>query len=386
MMNIMIKQKAVYLLCFMMLILTGCWNRIEINDLAIVTGIGIDKGDNGEIELSVQIIIPKGQNVGQEGKSTIVEVGTGKTITDAISKIQQKISRTLFMGHNSVFFISEEIAKEGISNYIDVFARHPFKRLRTYLFVTKNKAVDLLKVTPDLERSSSEVAREFVKSKTVMSVTIKDVLQMLEVKGRGAALPILKLDEEQPDPGNLAMSGTAIFNNGKLVGQIGNGMTRGVLWLRNEIERARITIEPKEGEGMITFQILNANSQLIPKIERGNWKIIVKSKSLDDVIENNSNLNVMNPEIAEKLENQMEKEIDKRIYSVLEYVQKELQSDIFGFDVVFRRHYPEEWEKYKDNWPEKFAEIEVEVQSTVEIERPGRSTLPQGIPDEEVIR
>lgn len=108
--------------------------------------------------------------------------------------------------------------------------------------------------------------------------------------------------------------------------------------------------------------------------------------SIDDVIENNSNLNVMDPEITKKLENQMEKEIDERIHSALEYIQKDLQSDIFGFDKVFRRHYPDEWEKVKDNWPEKFAEIEVEVQSSVDIDRPGRSTHPQGIPEDEVIR
>lgn len=381
----MIKLKVLVFLCFMMLILTGCWDRKEINDLAIITGIGIDKSEDGELEMSVQITVPKEQNGGQGGQSTIVEVGTGKTINDAASKLQQKISRKIFVGHTSVILISEEIAKEGIRNHLDTFARHPDTRLRTYLFITKNKAVDLFKITPDLERSSAEVAREIAKTETGMSVTLKEVLQMLNAEGRGAALPILKIDKE-PDTTNLSMNGTAIFNNGKLVGQIDEAMTRGVLWLRNEMKTAMVTLEPEEGEGLISFKILKANSELIPKIEGDNWKIIVRTTSLDDVVENNSNLNVMNPEITAKLEGQIEKLINERIYSTLDYIQKELHSDIFGFDEAIRRNYPDEWAKVKDKWPEKFASIEVEVQSTVNIERPGRSTTPQGIPEDKVIR
>ncbi len=38
--------------------LSGCWDRIEITDLAIVTAAAIDKKGNNQIELSVQVFIP----------------------------------------------------------------------------------------------------------------------------------------------------------------------------------------------------------------------------------------------------------------------------------------------------------------------------------------
>ncbi|WP_085992236.1 Ger(x)C family spore germination protein [Oceanobacillus senegalensis] len=385
MLNINLKPKVTCLLCFMMLILTGCWDRVEVNDVAIVTGTGVDKTGDGEMELSVQIIIPKAPSGGQGDKLSIVEQSTGKTITDVNSKLQQKLSRKLFVGHNSVLFIGEKKAEEGIHDVLDVFARHPFERLRTYVFVTKDKPIDLLAVTPDLERTSSEVARELAKGKTGLSVTVKDVLQMLNAKGRSAALPILKIDKGSQGSANLSLSGTAIFNNGKLVGEIDDAMTRGVLWVRNEIETANVTVSPENGEGLITFEILEADSKLIPIIDKGKWKLTVRTTSIDDVLENNSNLNIMNPEILKKLENQMQKDIEERIQSALEYVQKDLKSDIFGFDEAFHRHYPDEWAKVEDNWEEKFSEIEVKVQSSVTIERPGRSTTPQGIPKDEVI-
>ncbi|QZT34997.1 hypothetical protein HUR95_07120 [Caldalkalibacillus thermarum TA2.A1] len=49
-------------------LLAGCWDWVEIDDLAIIQGVGIDKRDD-QIELAVELSIPKGaaQVMGQGG-------------------------------------------------------------------------------------------------------------------------------------------------------------------------------------------------------------------------------------------------------------------------------------------------------------------------------
>ncbi|MDG0790058.1 hypothetical protein OMP38_03720 [Cohnella ginsengisoli] len=37
----------------------GCWDRLEINDLALVMATGIDEVEEGQVKLSVQIFVPK---------------------------------------------------------------------------------------------------------------------------------------------------------------------------------------------------------------------------------------------------------------------------------------------------------------------------------------
>lgn len=332
---------------------------------------------------------PKEYTVGQggagQGKLTTVEKATGRTIADASSKLQQKVSRTLFPGHNRILFIGERMAEEGINQHMDFFARDPYPRLRTFVFVTKQNPVDLLKVSPDLEASSGEVARELSRFWIAPSVTIKDLLESFQVKKQATVIPLIEIEEEKPEVFGLQISGTAVLKEGKMVGELDNELTRGILWLRGEIDKADVTIEPEEGEGMITFHIFRASTNLVPKIENGTWKVTAEITSKDDPIQNNSNLDLMNPEIVDKLEKQLEKEIDKRISSALEYVQKELKSDIFGFNELFHRHYPDQWKQVKDKWDDKFAEIEVDLQINVDIQRPGRSTSPQGVPEDEVI-
>ena len=52
-------------LCF----LTGCWDRTELNDLAIELGWGLDQAKNNKVEISAQFIIPSKMGMGQSGRS-----------------------------------------------------------------------------------------------------------------------------------------------------------------------------------------------------------------------------------------------------------------------------------------------------------------------------
>lgn len=383
------KKMAVLLVCIiMLLILSGCWDRIEVNDLAIVVATGLDKTDEGEIELSVQIVNPKSmgsQSSGGQGGGgeNTVEKTTGKTIFDARSKLQEKVSRKLFWGHNHTIFIGKKMAEAGIRKHLDFFSRHPFTRLRAFVFMTDEKPDELLKVTPDLERSSSKVAKDLAKLKVGLSITAKELLDMLSGERRGAVLPKIQIEKEPPYTEGLKIYGAAIFNNGKMTDELDDKEVRGLLWIRDEIDTASVTIEPEKGEGRISFHIFDSSSKLIPSIENENWKIKIEILSEDDVVENETKLDMMNPEIIKKLKGQLEEQIEDRVKLALEIVQKEMKVDVLGFEKAFHRHYPDEWRKA--NWEEVFPEIEVKVSSEVKIRRPGRSTAPEGVPENEVI-
>ena len=40
----------------MLLLLTGCWDQRELTDLTVVTGMAVDKGENGRYKLTVEAI------------------------------------------------------------------------------------------------------------------------------------------------------------------------------------------------------------------------------------------------------------------------------------------------------------------------------------------
>ncbi len=374
---------------FTTIFLTGCWDRVEINDIGIILGAGLDKADNDMIELSVQLAVPKamgGGSGGQSGSSAkpfTVEKVTGRTISDAMSNLQGKFSRHIFWGHNRIIVIGEKLAKEGIQEHLDFFARHHDPRLRSYIFVAE-KASDVLQVIPAVENTSAEVARELAKFHFGLEVTVKELLQMLSGETGACALPWLEVDKELNGKGGLRLYGTVVFRKDKMVGKIDDKLTRGLLWLRDEIKLATVTIEPKENEGDISFIILRSYTVLTPKIQNGKWEMAVKIIIENDALENETKLNLMNPKIVNSLQKQLGKEVDQRIKLTLEEVQKGMGADIFGFGEEFHRKYPKQWSIVKDQWDEKFPEIEVEVKTKAYIRRPGMSTSPQGVPEKEV--
>ena len=135
------KSKLLILItiCF---ILTGCGNYRELNQIAIITGIGIDK-KNEEYEVSVLIAnAQKSETTSKEGESQpTVYSGTGKTLVEAVKVIERKTPKELYLGHINVVLISEDVAEDGFLKVADWLLRNPESRKKFYLILTKDKFI-----------------------------------------------------------------------------------------------------------------------------------------------------------------------------------------------------------------------------------------------------
>ncbi|RKD22846.1 hypothetical protein BEP19_11430 [Ammoniphilus oxalaticus] len=379
------KQLYRILLLFSWLpFVAGCWDRIEINDLAIVVGAGVDKkGD--EVEVTAQIIVPKVLSAegGGAGDETMVRTGRGATITDAVADAQTKFSRRIFWGHTKVIVFGEELAREGISEYADFFARHPKARLRSHMYVSKaSTAKEVLMLHPALERSSSEVMREMSRSPFQMDVTLKDLLEMLESEAHAAVIPAVSIlpVEQGQDPLQTAayISHTAILGGDQMIGMVDEQMTKGLLWFTNQIDGATVTIKVAENE-FISTNILRAEMELVPEIEGEKWKMTVKGRLVDEIIMNRSSWDVMNPVDIRKIEQRMEEEAEKQMEAVLKLLQKNYKVDALGFADAFERKYPQQWNQVEGNWVDIFSTVEVHYDLKGKVKRPGMSTNSQGM-------
>ncbi|GAA3313372.1 hypothetical protein GCM10020331_003340 [Ectobacillus funiculus] len=80
------KQGILVLMILIMLLTTGCWSRTEINDIAVVTAMAMDKENDGEIRLALQLALPRllgptaigGGGTELEAKATWVVAEKGK--------------------------------------------------------------------------------------------------------------------------------------------------------------------------------------------------------------------------------------------------------------------------------------------------------------------
>lgn len=141
------NRKRIVSSCLLISLLftSGCWDSTEVNDLAIELAWGIDKGQNNDVVISAQAIVPSkissGQSGGKDGGSQnnpfFVVTSSGMNTLDAVQQMQTKLSRQVFRGHRRVIVIGESMARHGIKDVLDTYTRDPNLKLRTDLFVVK---------------------------------------------------------------------------------------------------------------------------------------------------------------------------------------------------------------------------------------------------------
>jgi spore germination protein KC len=164
--------------------LCGCWDMREINELGLVTAVGIDKGEGANrYVVTVQIANPTSDisSDGQGKSKAAVWIGSeeGASIFDATRKLVGISSRRIMWAHNNVVIIGESLAKEGIIPIVDYFTHNPELRLKTVVVVANGNAKDYVAAKAGMENPSG---MSFILLEGYRAITAESVeSHMLEV-------------------------------------------------------------------------------------------------------------------------------------------------------------------------------------------------------------
>ena len=127
-------MKKIIILFILILSLTGCKDYVEINDLAILTGIVIDYKDN-MYEVTAQLIV--------NDKDSNIEVFKTKSnsINEAIAELSKLSNKELFISHLKVLIVTDTVIKENI-DFKDYFLRSSKSKMNFYVYVIDNEISD----------------------------------------------------------------------------------------------------------------------------------------------------------------------------------------------------------------------------------------------------
>ncbi|MFD2171289.1 Ger(x)C family spore germination protein [Tumebacillus lipolyticus] len=363
---------------------SGCWDRIEMNDLAWVMATGIDEAEDGKIRMTLQIATPaNGSSDSPKGKSDqfIVQSAVGKNLHDAQQKIENRMSRQLYEGHRRIILIGEDLAKRGIKNILDQYSRDPLSRLRSYILVAKDKrAQEMLQLKYPFEKAPAEAIREMALSNNGLGVTLRDFLisaTSLDIS------PVMGVIEAEGGK-NMHLAGTAIFQNFQLCGYLDEKETRQLLWLRGEMANRLFTSSiPNKGEVAIEMTALQQKLEAMP--EESPIKFDVKLKVRAMVHENDTPFNLLSPPNIALIEQSIAKDMEGQIAKTIAQVQQKYKADVFGFGQELHRHHPRAWRAHRDRWEELFPTAEINVSVQIDLERTGLSGPPLQLDESEVL-
>ncbi|TKI54871.1 Ger(x)C family spore germination protein [Brevibacillus antibioticus] len=364
-----------------MFLVSGCWDRREVNDMAIVIAMAMDKEPDGKYRLSIQVPLvsslgaQSGGGGGTSGdKSYYVDSAVGRTIREANGLIQARMSREIYYSHHRMIVIGEELAKDGVSDVLDIVARFPENRLTAYIVMTKGKGIELLTAQPQFERFSGEAMRELVKMGGI-SVTLKDVAQMLSTPGLDAILPVLAAVDSHPKGKSKEIEaiGVGLFRHDKLVTISKPKELLGLRLFQRDFTPFSVVL-PLTKHERLTITLSKGRANIKPVIRKGHIHFKIELNASAVVVENLSNLDLEEEKNIRMLQAKLVKQINDGVTHMMHTIQKK-QSDFIGLGIALSRNYPREWQdRYRNKWNEELPKITYEIRTKVNVVNFGQTT------------
>lgn len=383
----MLKKVIILLISTALIFSAGCWSKRELDELAIVLGTAIDKGQSKEIKVSVEVAQPRAMGSGDFGggssqeEPVIILNNEGITTFDAIRGMVTINSRKLFFSHNQIILISEEIAKNNLTPVVDFFERDPELRTEVPITVTSGKALELLNLRTTMETSASTSMQKALQTAEkvgkILYVQYHDFLLKFNGKITSPVVPYLKITETNGRQ-TFKCVGMAVFKGSKMVGLLNEEETKGLLWVLNRMKNSTIVV-PGHKQDKIIFEVVEANTTLTVKNKGGkpNFRVNIETKA--NLAETQYPLQIMEPEEISILEGRLKQVITKQVTSSLKKAQKDYKADIFGFGEKLRSSEPKLWKGVSDEWDKIFPESPVIISAKVQFLHSGQKTDPTRI-------
>ncbi|MGA3600562.1 Ger(x)C family spore germination protein [Lysinibacillus agricola] len=382
-------KRCMIVLLILSPILTGCWDKRELNELGITLAIGIDKVED-EYQVTAQVVVPSEiPTKTSTGRSPVILFKEkGETVYEALRKITKTSPRKIYPGHLRMLVLGEDLAEEGIAKSLDFLSRDWELRSDFFVAIAKDgTAEEVLNVRTTIESipankmfNSLQTSEEYWAATN--GIKLDEFIASLTSDGKEAVLTGILVTGDQEigstkqnvesinPPARIVYDELAVFKKDKLVGWLTERESRGYNGIVNEVQNSVTAIScPKEGKA--TIEIIKVDSKMKGKIKKGKPEVDVNIKVKGNVGEVECQINLNELDTIVELAKITEKQMEETINLSIETLQKQYKSDIFGFGEAIHRSNPKEWKKMKAQWDEEFAEMTANVKVDVELKHTG---------------
>lgn len=387
------KKFIFYLLLFAPSVLAGCWDQRELSQITVVTGMAIDKGENGKYLLNVEgINAQELNNRTASGFAPSIVYGLeGNSVEELSQKMNVAMSRDLIYSHMKTLIIGEKVAEDGMLEFIDYLERDREIRDDFNILVARGvKASDILKVTYQFQKSSPLKLHTQIQSMLKMwggdpNVRLNDLIEALTSTGRQPVIAAVSIDGD-PEKGQSAenmkkvtpdaivtLDSLAIFDALKLKGYISLNDTRNYLWIEDKLKRTSLTVPCKKGH-YFDAEIYNTKTRVDGKINNGSAEISlnVMAEAFLDGTQCPADFNKI--KVYKEYEHKVARQIEKNLSYTIKKVQRDYKLDIFGFGEFVRRQDYKNYKAIENQWDEYFSNSQVDVKVVVRLRRTGIRT------------
>ncbi len=351
------KKKIKIILLFLSLFtLSGCITR-ELENYAIVSGLGIDYNDD-EYEITMEILK---QNEGEAVDMSSIKLSyKGRNISDIIETFTELYSTTPYLNYCSVVIIGDKLAKKGINPLINFMIHYPSIRKTAYLLVAKNM-------------NAKDIFNFEHQSFPVMSLSLQEDLEgnrercniwdyaklyyaSNELKNKTASLILPNVYTKDK---HIFLKGAAIFSEDKLKLYATEEEVNVIKFIRNTIDKGAIKLDENLSPGIV------ANNTSLKLINDNVIKVKIRTTFL--FYEGKLPYDLYYYDEQVKMENKLKELFQEMIMKIIKRFQNEYKIDPFSIDQYLYRHKPLFFSLIEDDYLKYFCNLNFELDCKISL-------------------
>jgi len=345
----------------------------EVADLEIVQALGIDRTEDGLIEVTIVANTTSASSGEGSGEESLEVVSVcALTVNEAVAELNIKTDKRQHFGSVDYLLIGEAAARDDIVKHFDYFTRDHESRFSAKVFIVRDSTVkDLLSKTASVKQRNIifmlENFDETVRtgSSTLLMPAI-ELVSMLDSETGIAVVPAIKYQEyehaqdEETAGVTITPAGYSIIKDFKLTDYIEPDIAMGYNILTGELNNAPMSVETEDG-CIVSLEILREKIRFDTFWDDGlirgvKFQIYVRGS----IVGQSGRANITTPDRLAEIEEKAASQIRETISSVL-IKTREIGRDCLGIGDRIRMKNPVKWDGIADEWNDIYDSIEIEA-------------------------
>ncbi|UVI32629.1 Ger(x)C family spore germination protein [Paenibacillus spongiae] len=376
----MMKTITAVILFACCLLLSGCWDKMELDEYAFVQAVAIDETEEGKIDLTIHTYKPSGGGGGgtpggAQGMKNYINIHvTNESVFEAIRDFTLHMGRKAQWSHMRVLLIGEELAKKrNIGEILDFFSRDHEPRATIDILIGKDKAGNYLEVDPYIEKTEAQELREITRlahrySAKAVETNLMDLSLQMKSETGIARLPYITRDKRN-NPNSVPVAGTALIKKGRMAGLLKKEDTESLIVLTGKYDNGVIETDCPDPKKYETLEADSLKTKITPKIKGDSVDVHVSVK-IDGIVGELVCHSLKDKAGYKRYVDHVEQSVERKLRKTIKLLQKKKLDAIGIGDLVYTKN-PELWKRWKPDWEERFARIPFKVDVKVNVTSTG---------------
>lgn len=389
----MMKFKKTLPLLIICILLSGCWDKVEIDRRSLISIISIDVGEQAGKEKELKSLNPNEPFTSMDLKKLRVTFGApdisqlgpnkegtakdmyittdGYSMQDAVDKAALKSSRDIRFSHSKLLVLGKELTTypEILREVVDYLQREPALNRNMYVMISDGKSEEYIKHKPSMEKNIENYISGLIentnRNSSILPVTLNEFLTLLSENGN-AMLPRMTIEK---DKNELKISGVGIIKDYKYKGELSTIETANLEMLRGKLKGGRKVIY-KNGHP-IDIVIDGIDRKISVNNQDGKFIFDISLDIEGELKDYYVGGEIFSKKVLQALQENLNNSIKQECEDVIKITQRELEVDPVGIREYVEKYHPSIWKEIKGNWSQTYSSATINVNVNSNIRRIG---------------